>query len=181
MCRAHLAGPEFSPNPRATRRGTLRLLITGPPAASSAVMTSSLPREKKNTPPLTALQHQHINHRAQSKISLQVCCFREGGAIVCLLFHGRQTPNGARVECPAESRSRAISKQMRRKTKKQKQQRGLGGAQRTYQTHAHAGDARRLVFCWVFFRQAAYKNTFIAHTSRERVNIHTHNYKNIDR
>lgn len=45
---------------------------------------------------------------------------------------------------------------------------------KTQKTHIHThAEGAETCFC-----EAIWKNTFITHTSRDRVNIHTHNYKN---
>lgn len=83
-------------------------------------------------------------------------------------FYGRQTPNGARVECPAESRSRAINKQMRRKTKKQKREGEAGGLTGKGCEHinAHAGTHARRGRGDLFFARQRTK-TRLSHTQAE--------------
>lgn len=71
LCPSGRAG--FSPNPRAPQQGTPRLLITGPPAGSSTLLTSSVHKHTDHCHKKTSLhtQHQHINRRALGKISLR--------------------------------------------------------------------------------------------------------------
>ena len=56
LCPSGRAG--FSPNPRAPRQGSPRLLITGPPAGSSTLLTSSA---HKHTDPCHKKTSQHTH------------------------------------------------------------------------------------------------------------------------